>query len=330
MKQLNGIHHVTAITSSAEKNYAFFTNILGMRLVKKTVNQDDINTYHLFFADDRGNAGTDVTFFDFRGINKAVKGTNEISRIGLRVKDDASLEYWVKRFNHYKVKHEPITQLFGKNVLFFNDFDDQEYALFSDETNVGIESGTPWLNGPVPVEFGITGLGPIFFRVKLIDTMKKVLEDVMGMRYTNKENQYTLYEMGLGGNGASVILDNQPLLQDAYQGYGGVHHVAFRVDDTTDIDLWIKQLNSISAGHSGFVDRFYFKSLYTRLYPGILFEFATEGPGFIDDEEPYEILGEKLALPPKFRNKREYIESIVRPIDTVRSTKHYPKEYFNE
>jgi len=330
MKQLNGIHHVTAITSSAEKNYAFFTNILGMRLVKKTVNQDDINTYHLFFADDRGNAGTDVTFFDFRGINKAVKGTNEISRIGLRVKDDASLEYWVKRFNHYNVKHDPITQLLGKNVLFFNDFDDQEYALFSDETNVGIESGTPWLNGPVPVEFGITGLGPIFFRVKLIDTMKKVLEDVMGMRYTNKENQYTLYEMGLGGNGASVILDNQPLLQDAYQGYGGVHHVAFRVDDTTDIDLWIKQLNSIRAGHSGFVDRFYFKSLYTRLYPGILFEFATEGPGFIDDEEPYEILGEKLALPPKFRNKREYIESIVRPIDTVRSTKHYPKEYFNE
>jgi len=330
MKQLNGIHHVTAITSSAEKNYAFFTNILGMRLVKKTVNQDDINTYHLFFADDRGSAGTDVTFFDFRGINKAVKGTNEISRIGLRVKDDASLEYWVKRFKHYNVKHEPITQLFGKNVLFFNDFDEQEYALFSDEHNVGIESGTPWLNGPVPVEFGITGLGPIFFRVKLIDTMKKVLEDVMGMRYTNKENQYTLYEMGLGGNGASVILDNQPLLQDAYQGYGGVHHVAFRVDDTEDIDLWITELNSIRAGHSGFVDRFYFKSLYTRLYPGILFEFATEGPGFIDDEEPYEILGEKLALPPKFRNKREYIESIVRPIDTIRSTKQFPKEYFNE
>jgi glyoxalase family protein len=137
-------------------------------------------------------------------------------------------------------------------------------------------------------------------------------------------------ELGLGGNGASVILDYQPLLPNAYQGYGGVHHVAFRVDDREDIDAWIRHLNSYKAGHSGFVDRFYFKSLYTRLYPGILFEYATEGPGFIDDEEPYEILGEKLALPPKFRNQRERIESLVRPIDTVRSTKEFKKEYFND
>lgn len=330
MKQLNGIHHVTAITSSAEKNYAFFTNILGMRLVKKTVNQDDINTYHLFFADDRGNAGTDVTFFDFQGINKALRGTNEISRIGLRVKDDAALEYWVKRFKHYNIRFEAIKELFNKKVLFFYDFDDQEYALFSDEHNVGIESGTPWLNGPVPVEYGITGLGPIFFRVKNIKNMSDVLEEIMGMHFVSKQDQYTLYEMGLGGNGAGVILDYQPLLPDAYQGFGGVHHVAFRVDDKSDIDAWIKHLNSYKAGHSGFVDRFYFKSLYTRLYPGILFEFATEGPGFIDDEEPYEILGEKLALPPKFRNQRERIESLVRPIDTVRSTKEFKKEYFND
>jgi glyoxalase family protein len=330
MKQLHGIHHVTAITSSAEKNYDFFTNILGMRLVKKTVNQDDINTYHLFFADDRGSAGTDVTFFDFQGINKARKGTNEISRIGLRVKDDASLDYWVKRFKHYQVRHEAIVELFGKKVLFFSDFDEQDYALFSDENNTCIESGTPWLTGPVPVEFGITGLGPIFFRVKNIDMMRNTLENVMEMRYSSKENQYTLFEMGLGGNGASVILDNQPLLSDAYQGYGGVHHVAFRVDDKEAIDLWIKHLNTFKAGHSGLVDRFYFKSLYTRLYPGILFEFATEGPGFIDDEESYEILGETLALPPKFRNQRAHIESIVRPIDTVRSTRTYTKEYFND
>jgi len=330
MKQLHGIHHVTAITSSAEKNYDFFTNILGMRLVKKTVNQDDINTYHLFFADDRGSAGTDVTFFDFQGINKAKKGTNEISRIGLRVKDDASLDYWLKRFKHYQVKHEAIIEFFNKKVLFFSDFDDQDYALFSDEKNVGVEAGTPWLKGPVPVEFGITGLGPIFFRVKSIDLMRNVLENVMEMRYSSKENQYLLFEMGLGGNGASVILDYQPLLSDAYQGYGGVHHVAFRVDDKEAIDLWIKHLNTFKAGHSGLVDRFYFKSLYTRLYPGILFEFATDGPGFIDDEESYEILGETLALPPKFRNQRAKIESLVRPIDTIRSNKIYTKEYFND
>ena len=328
MNQLKGIHHVTAITSSAEKNYEFFTYVLGMRLVKKTVNQDDIDTYHLFFADDRGSAGTDVTFFDFRGSAKAVKGTNEISRIGLRVKDDASLEYWVKRFDHYQVKHEGISTLFGRKILNFTDFDDQEYALFSDENNVGVASGTPWLNGPVPVEFGITGLGPIYFRISHLERMDAVLKEVMMMRYSGNEDNHYLYEMGEGGNGASVILDVQTSLKSAFQGFGGVHHVAFRIEDKAELDQWIQRLNSFKAGHSGYVDRFYFKSLYTRLYPGILFEFATEGPGFIDDQESYETLGEKLALPPKFRDRREYIESIVRPIDTVRSNKTFSKEYF--
>ena len=329
MNPLKGIHHITAITSSAEDNYEFFTNILGMRLVKKTVNQDDINTYHLFFADDRGNAGTDVTFFDFQGIGKAQRGANEVSRIGLRVPNDAALAYWVKRFDHYNVAQEPIRTVFTKKALFFLDFDDQEYALFSDENNLGIGSGTPWLNGPVPIEYGITGLGPIFFRVNKLDGMSKVLTQIMDMRHTQNEETLNLYEMGEGGNGASVILEtvNLPI---ATQGYGGVHHVAFRIEDKAELDQWIQRLNSVGAGHSGFVDRFYFKSLYTRLYPGILFEFATEGPGFIDDEEPYETLGEKLALPPRFRDKRAYVESVVRPIDTVRSTKTYSKEYFND
>ena len=329
MNPLKGIHHITAITSSAEDNYEFFTNILGMRLVKKTVNQDDINTYHLFFADDRGNARTDVTFFDFQGIGKAQRGANEVSRIGLRVPNDAALAYWVKRFDHYNVAQEPIRTVFTKKALFFLDFDDQEYALFSDENNLGIGSGTPWLNGPVPIEYGITGLGPIFFRVNKLDGMSKVLTQIMDMRHTQNEETLNLYEMGEGGNGASVILEtvNLPI---ATQGYGGVHHVAFRIEDKSELDQWIQRLNSVGAGHSGFVDRFYFKSLYTRLYPGILFEFATEGPGFIDDEEPYETLGEKLALPPRFRDKRAYVESVVRPIDTVRSTKTYSKEYFND
>lgn len=329
MNQLLGIHHVTAITSSAEKNYDFFTHVLGMRLVKKTINQDDIQTYHLFFADDRGNAGTDVTFFDFPGSSKATRGANEISRIGLRVPNDKALEYWVRRFKHYQIKAETIQTLFGKKVLFFEDFDDQRYALFSDELNQGIGSGTPWQKGPVPIEFGITGLGPIFFEVQYPDQMAKVLTDIMMMRESAQEGAYQLFEMGEGGNGASVILETSTQRQRAFQGYGGVHHVAFRIDDLDVLNQWIERLDGVRAGHSGYVDRFYFKSLYTRLYPGILFEFATEGPGFIDDEEPYEILGEKLALPPRFRNQREHIEGLVRPIDTIRSTKTFKKEYFD-
>src|SRR6476619_5041867 len=127
MNHLEGVHHVTAITSNAEKIYDFFTNVLGLRLVKKTVNQDDIQTYHLFFADDAGNPGTDMTFFDFPGIQKGVHGTNEISKTSFRVPSDDALAYWVKRFDKFNVKHKGIQEQFGKKVLPFVDFDDQHY-----------------------------------------------------------------------------------------------------------------------------------------------------------------------------------------------------------
>ena len=136
LKQLKGIHHVTAITSSAKDIYKFYTNILGLRLVKKNVNQDDLKTYHLFFADDRGNPGTDMTFFDFKGISQAVHGNNEISETGFRVPNDKALEYWLKRLNHYNVTNEGISTLFGKNILRFRDFDDQRYVIFSDELDI--------------------------------------------------------------------------------------------------------------------------------------------------------------------------------------------------
>ena len=328
MLKLNGIHHVTAITSSAEKIYDFFTYILGLRLVKKTVNQDDIQTYHLFFADDKGSAGTDMTFFDFQGIQKAHKGTNEISRTGFRVPSDEALYYWKKRFDHYKVSYEEIKEEFNRKVLYFKDFDDQSYALVSDQNNKGVKSGIPWQKGPVPLEFAITGLGPIYFTVNNLELMETILINKMFMKKIEKSKNLTLFEMGEGGNGARVIVKEDTSSSRALQGYGSVHHVAFRVDDKEAIFDWIHHLNSLQALHSGLVDRFYFTSLYTRLYQGLLFEFATEGPGFIDDEEDYEILGETLALPPKYRHQRAYIEKVVRQFDTVRSTKTFKKEYF--
>ena len=239
MEQLLGIHHVTAMTSSAEKIYEFFTYILGLRLVKKTINQDDINTYHLFFADDRGNPGTDITFFDFKGIPKGIKGANEISRTSFRVPSDEALEYWVKRFEHYNINYEPIKEMFGKKVLFFEDFDEQSYALFSDENDQGVESGIPWQKGPVPLEFAITGLGPIFFRVTHKDYMGAILEKLLHMRKSKEEGRLTLYEMGKGGNGGSVIVEFVSNMREAVQGYGSVHHVAFRVPDDDVLQDWI-------------------------------------------------------------------------------------------
>lgn len=326
MNPLKGIHHVTAITSSAERIYAFFTHVLGYRLVKKTINQDDINTYHLFFADEEGRAGTDMTFFDFPGSVPAINGTDVIQRTAFRVPDDAALDYWRLRFETYAVVHEPIKTLFGVKTLFFKDFDQQAYALVSDQNDTGVASGQPWKKGPVPDDVAITGLGPVFIRVSRLDRMHQALTDKLKMRAAGQEGTLHRYEMGEGGNGASIIIDDQPGLPKARLGHGAVHHVAFRIEDKTELETWMSHLNVIGANHSGLVDRFYFKSLYTRLYPEILFEFATEGPGFIDDEETVETLGETLALPPRFRPLRDQITTLVRHIDTTRSDQDYIKE----
>ncbi|MGP4040053.1 ring-cleaving dioxygenase [Gracilibacillus sp. D59] len=326
MNGLKGIHHVTAITSSAEENYKFFTYVLGMRLVKKTVNQDDIQTYHLFFADDKGSPGTDMTFFDFPGIPKGSHGTNEIYRTGFRIPSDAALEYWVKRFDKLDVKHDGIKEQFGKKVLNFVDFDDQQYQLISDEGNEGVASGTPWQDGPIPLEYAITGLGPIFVRIQDYKYFKQVMEKVLLFTEIDHDGSYHLFEVGEGGNGAQVIVEENGVLPMARQGYGTVHHAAFRIDDLETLHQWDEHYRRFGLQTSGYVDRFFFKSLYTRVAPQILFELATDGPGFMGDE-PYETLGEKLSLPPFLEDKRKEIEGMVRHIDTVRSSKKFEKEY---
>ncbi|MYL50002.1 ring-cleaving dioxygenase [Halobacillus litoralis] len=326
MNPLKGIHHVTAITSSAEKIFEFFTYVLGMRLVKKTVNQDSIQTYHLFFADDKGTAGTDMTFFDFPGSPKGVHGKNEISKTSFRVPSDAALEYWQKRFDRLQVNHTGISERFGKKILSFYDFDDQHYQLISDEHNKGVDSGSPWEKGPVPLEYAITGLGPVYIRTAFYDYFKEVLDEVFAMHEVAEEGSLHLFEMGEGGNGAQLILEYNNELPHAQQGFGTVHHVAFRVNDREELDQWQERLEEVNLPNSGYVERYYFGSLYTNVAPGILFELATDGPGFMGDE-PYETLGEKLSLPPFLEPKREAIEKAVRHIDTVRSHKEIEKEY---
>ena len=325
MKQLKGVHHVTAITSSAEKIYDFFTAVLGMRLVKKTVNQDDVQTYHLFFADDRGSAGTDMTFFDFPGMPKGVHGTNEISKTSFRVPSDATLAYWVKHFDQLEVEHTGIKDQFGKKTLSFVDFDDQQYQLISDEFNKGIASGIPWQKGPIPLKHAITGLGPVFVRISNFDALKAMLEKVLFFKKTAQEDSLHLFEMGEGGNGASVIVEENETLPLAQQGFGTVHHAAFRVEDRSVLNEWIERLNNLRLPNSGYVNRHFFESLYARVAPQILFELATDGPGFMGDES-YETLGEKLSLPPFLEPQRTEIEKLVRPINTTRSTKEFLKE----
>ncbi|WP_375179407.1 ring-cleaving dioxygenase [Enterococcus rotai] len=318
--QIRGIHHVTAMTSSAEKIYRFFTDLLGLRLIKKTVNQDDIETYHLFFADDLGSAGTDMTFFDFPGIPKGSKETNAISRTSFRVKNDASLMYWIERFNEHHIDHGEIQERFGKKYLEFEDFDQQQYQLISDENNQGVLSGTPWQKTDVPAEHALTGLGPVFVTVADFEHMQRVLVEVLGFNLIDAQGHFHLFEVGDGGNGASIIVEHRDDLPEAQEGFGNVHHLALRVADQEALRFWIEKINRLQFPNSGFVERFYFKSDYFRAAPHILFELATDGPGFLQDET-YEAAGEKLSLPPFLESKRTEIEEFVRPFDTSDANK---------
>lgn len=318
--QIRGLHHVTAITSSAEKIYKFFTEVLGLRLIKKTVNQDDIQTYHLYFTDDIGSAGTDMTFFDFPGIPKDHKGTNSISRTSFRVKNDAILDFWQERFTELGVTHGKIKERFGKKYFTFEDFDEQPYQLISDEKNSGVAAGIPWKNAPVSAENALIGLGPVFVTVTNLDHMKLVLEEVLGFHFIAEDGAFYLFEVGEGGNGASIIVEHRTDLAGAVQGYGSVHHLALRVADQAALRFWINKINQLQFPNSGFVDRFYFASEYFRAAPGVLFELATDGPGFLQDED-YKTAGEILSLPPFLESKRDEIEKAIRPFDTTAHNK---------
>ena len=313
---LLGIHHVTAMTDNAIRNYSFFTEVLGMRLVKKTVNQDDIHTYHTFFADDIGSPGTDMTFFDFPNNPKGISGTNQISRIGLRVPTDDALSYYAERFEKFDVKNNGIQELFGQKTLPFEESDGQKYRLFSDEKNEGVAPGTPWKNGPVPEDKAIYGLGPIEITVSYFEEFKHLLSEVYRMNLIRDEENVAVFNVGEGGNGGQVILKkNTGSLSQ--QGYGQVHHVSFRVKDQDALKHWEMRYKEAGMQHSGLVNRFYFEALYTRI-GHILVELSTDGPGFMEDE-PYETLGESLSLPPFLEDKREEIESQIRPFNTRRS-----------
>ena len=311
-----GIHHVTAITSDVVKNYEFFTNILGMRLLKKSVNQDDIHTYHTYYGDDEGTPGTAMTFFDFPNIPKGIKGNNAITRTSFRVPNDASLTYYKKRFEEFGVTHDDITEEFGVKVLHFSDFDDQNYQLISDENNQGMRPGTPWKKGPVPAEFAIYGLGPVEITISYFKDFKEIFEALFTFKEIAQEGNRYLLEVGEGGNGAQVILVEDKETPNGREGYGEVHHFALRVKDTEAIYAWKEQLDRAGFGNSGHVERFYFESLYVRI-GHVLVEFATDAPGFMADE-PYETLGESLALPPFLEPNRAYIESQVKPFNTKR------------
>jgi len=313
--QLTGIHHLTAVTGNAPRNHAFYTGTLGLRLVKKTVNQDDVSAYHLFYADGRGSPGTDITFFDWP-VERERRGTSSITRTGLRVSGADTLAWWQRRFADAAVTHSDVVERDGRLTLDFEDFEGQRLSLIDDG---GIGEAHPWERSTVPAEHQIRGLGPITISVPELQRTEAVLTKVLGMTRVrdyatpgNEGARTSAYQMGPGGTAAELHVAVQPNLPIAQQGAGGVHHVAFRIPDA-DYHAWTERLNDLRMPSSGPVDRFWFRSLYFREPSGILFEIATDGPGFATDEL-IDKLGETLSLPPFLEGRRKEIEDGLKPL----------------
>ena len=313
--QLTGIHHLTAVTADAPGNRAFYEGVLGMRLVKKTVNQDDVSAYHLFYADGLASPGSDITFFDWPAARER-RGTHSIARTALRVAGAETVKWWRGRLADHGIALGELAERDGRLTLDFEDPEGQRLSLVDDG---GAGEAHPWARSPVPPENQIRGLGPITLSVPDLAPTDAVLTAVMDMQpvrsYPHPENPRDtvhVYQMGAGGPAAELHVAVQPDLPPARPGAGGVPHVAFRTPDAEYND-WAERLRSMRIPNSGKVDRFYFRSLYFREPNGILFEIASDGPGFAADE-PLESLGERLALPPFLEARRAEIEAGLKPL----------------
>lgn len=316
---LTGIHHLTAISARIRDNRRFYTGALGMRLVKRSVNQDDVRAYHLFYADGLGSPGTDITFFDWPAPAER-RGTHAIVRTGLRVEGRATLDWWAARLTEQGVRHEGVTERDGRATLDFEDPEGQRLSLI-DDGGAG-DPPVSWDASPVPAPHRIRGLGPVVLSVPSLPETEAVLTRVMSLRavreYQDPADERTrvhVYAMGMGGGPhAEVHVAVQPHLPPARQGAGGVHHVAFRTPDEEQYHAWTRRLDELRVPHSGEVDRYWFRSLYFREPNGILFEIATDGPGFTVDEAA-ETLGDSVVLPPFLEPQRERIVAGLKPID---------------
>lgn len=315
---LKGIHHITAVSGKIQENVNFYSHVLGMRLVKKSVNQDDVSAYHLFYADKNGTPGTDLTFFDWPHIGRNIPGADSISGTALRVGSREALEFWAERLSEHAVSQLLYAQPAGRDLLAFEDPEGQQLFLVNDR-HAPME-GTIWPRPDIPESYAIKGLYSTVLTTPAADELIPVLSDILNFEEAARGvwiDDYTplivFQTSKQGGPGAEIWLLNQPELNRGRLGAGGVHHTAFRVENGAQQRAWQERLRSLRLHVTKIIDRFWFRSIYFRVSSGILFEIATEGPGFDIDEDP-EKLGQKLVLPPFLENRREEIEANLKSI----------------
>jgi glyoxalase family protein len=306
---VHGIHHVTAIAGSPQENLSFYAGVLGLRLVKRSVNQDDPGTYHLFYADAAGSPGTDVTFFPWTRMAPSRRGTGMVGEIALAV-PAGSLGWWRDRLAEREVTVEGEGSRFGEPVIPFLDPHGLRLVLVGIEEERRFE---PWEASGVPVEHQIRGVHAVRIQEQVIGPTIRLLGERMGFRQVAADEGWERWAAG-EGSGAYVELEETPALSSGRWGTGAVHHVAWRVRDDDELMAVRAAVEAYGLSPTPLIDRFWFHSVYFKEPGGTLFELATDGPGFDRDEEP-ERLGESLVLPPWLESNRSEIEAALPPLE---------------
>jgi glyoxalase family protein len=318
---LTGLHHVTAITATAAENVRFYTRTLGMRLTKKTVNQDDVSAYHLFYGDAVATPGSELTFFDWAHAAPRHRGPGTVASTGLRVASEQALEWWARRLTSTGVAHGDLIEENGRATLHVLDPEGQSLVLVDDR---GLAHGTAWRADDILAEHGVKGLGPVTIEVADPRRMSAFLVDVLGFRQVNEyaartspdaagEARVLAFATAAGDVDAQVHLSVRAEAARGRFGRGGVHHVALRTPTDATQVAWRERLADAGFQVTPVIDRFYFHSIYFMTPSGVLFEIATDGPGMTADE-PVERLGERLSLPPFLEGRRSEIEKELTPL----------------
>ncbi len=300
-----GLHHVTAISGDMAANMAFYTGTLGLRLVKKSINQDDVQAYHLFYADAVASPGTDLTFFDWPHAGGTTAGPGTITRTTLRASGADALDWWEKRLHEagIEVRRDTVS-----GSLSFADSEGQPLAIVDD---TGLPGATVAWDAVVPAPYALRGMLGVDIESARPETTGLVLEKLLGFARTDAPGDH--YEVR-SEDGIARIRVSAPLSgRLGRAGIGGVHHVAFRVRDDAHLLAFRERIESAGLQTSGYVDRYYFHSLYFREPGGVLFELATDGPGMAIDEDG-STLGNRVSIPPFLEARRTEIEAGLRPL----------------
>lgn len=304
--EILGIHHITAIAGNAKRNYDFYTGILGLRLIKKTVNFDDPHTYHFYYGDEKGTPGSILTFFPWEGIQAGRRGTKQVTEIGYSV-PAGSLEFWQNRFEQHNIIYNKPAIKFGERYLTFLDPDGLKFELTEAKEK---DTRPQWVTKEVDQANAVHGFHHITITTNKMEDTAAVLTQAFGYKLAETEVNRSRFVTDAVEHAAIVDLVEAPGEAIGHVAGGSVHHVAFRVKDEATLMYFRDKIVEMGLNITEKIDRNYFYSLYFREPGGVLFELATDNPGFTVDE-PLEELGSNLKLPVQYESMREEIEGIL-------------------